>query len=208
MRTKLHFVCSGMVLMFALGPGLRADVLEMQNGDRYSGRVLAVSADTVVLNSEMLGKINVPRNKVARVTFSTNATTSKIAANLPLPVSTNLPILITGPAVANTNADLSAAFRQLGADTNFVGQIRQQMFAGNPQAAAKYDELVSGLLSGQMNLNDLRQQAQTAAQQLRELKRGLPEAGDSFDAYLQVLDAFVNETPHQPSGAVPAASSP
>ena len=201
MRLKLQFC--GLLLMFAMAPALRADVLEMQNGDRYSGKVLGMSADTVVLKSEVLGKINVPRSKVASLTFSTNATPPTAAVNLPRPVSTNLPIVVTGPAVANTNADLATAFRQLGAGTNFVGQIRDQMFAGSPQAAAKYDELVSGLMSGQINLNDLRQQAQASAEQLRQLKREMPEAAESFDAYLQVLDSFVKETANEPSGAAP-----
>jgi predicted ATP-grasp superfamily ATP-dependent carboligase len=104
----------------------------------------------------------------------------------------------------DTNVDLSAAFRQLGANTNFVGQIRQQMLAGNPEAARKYDELVSGLLSGQLNVSDVRQQAQTAAAQLRELKRQLgPEADDSLDGYLQVLDSFIKETANEPADAAP-----
>ncbi len=203
MRLKLQFC--GLLLMLAMAPVLRADVLEMQNGDRYSGKVLSMSADTVVLNSEVLGKINVPRSKVANVIFSTNAAASSAAVNLPRPVSTNLPIVVNGPAVANTNADLATAFRQLGSGTNFVGQIRNQMFAGSPQAAAKYDELVNGLMSGQINLNDLRKQAQASAEQLRQLKREMPEAAESFDAYLQVLDSFVNETANEPSGTAPSS---
>jgi len=206
MRLKLQFC--GLLLMLAMVPALRADVLEMQNGDRYSGKVLGMSADFVVLNSEVLGKINVPRSKVANLAFSTNAAASGAAVNLPRPVSTNLSIVVSGPTVANTNADLAAAFQQLGGDTNFVGQIRNQMFAGNPQAAAKYDELVNGLMTGQINMNDLRKQAQASAEQLRELKREMPEAAESFDAYLQVLDSFVNETANEPSGAAPQSRSP
>ena len=72
MRTKL-FIFTGLVTSFIASSGLRADVLEMQNGDRYSGKVLSVSADIVVLNSEILGKINVPRNKVVGVKFGAGA---------------------------------------------------------------------------------------------------------------------------------------
>jgi hypothetical protein len=204
MRLKSRFWC-GLAVLFAVAPMLQADVLEMQNGDRYSGKVLSLSAETVVLNSEVLGKLNVPRSKVASLTFTTNAAPPKAVANLPRPASTNLPLIVTGPAAANTNADLASAFRQLGGNTNFVGQIRDQMFAGSPQAAAKYDEMVKGLLTGQINLDDLRKQAQASANQLRELKREMPEAGDTFDSYLQVLDGFVNETANAPAGAAPAS---
>jgi hypothetical protein len=59
--------------------------------------------------------------------------------------------------------------------------------------------MVNGLLSGQMSLSDLRQQAQSAADQLRDLKRGLgPDADESLDAYLKILDAFVNESAPDP----------
>jgi hypothetical protein len=50
----------------------------------------------------------------------------------------------------------------------------------------------------------VRQQAQTAAAQLRELKRQLgPEADDSLDGYLQMLDSFIRETANEPADAAP-----
>jgi hypothetical protein len=107
-------------------------------------------------------------------------------------------------ALANTNLDLSAAFRNLGANTNFIGQIRQQVLAGNPAAASNYDELVSGLMSGKLSVDDLRREAKSSADQLRQLKRDLgPDAGDSVDAYLSVLDNFLKETDVKPANATP-----
>ena len=204
MRLKLRFIRSGMILMLLVVPGLRADVLEMQNGDRYSGKVVSVSPDTVILNSQVLGKITVPRNKVVSLSFGTNAIASQATGHPAPAVSTNIPTATAPAALANTNVDLSAAFRQLGANTNFVGQIRQQMLAGNPEAARKYDEMVSGLLSGQLNVSDVRRQAQAAAAQLRELKRQLgPEADESLDGYLQVLDSFITETANEPANTAP-----
>ncbi len=190
--------------MLLAAPGLRADVLEMQNGDRYSGKVVSVSPDTVILNSEVLGKITVPRNQVVNLSLGTNDIAAKAASNPAQPISTSLPTATALAALANTNVDLSAAFRQLGANTNFVGQIREQMLAGNPEAARKYDEMVSGLLSGQLNVSDVRRQAQAAVGQLRELKQQLgPEADESLDGYLQVLDSFIKETANEPADAAP-----
>jgi hypothetical protein len=193
-----------MVLWFAAAAALRADVLEMQNGDRYSGQVLALSADTVVLRSEILGKINVPRSKVASLTFGTNAAAAKAASN-PTPLhSPNRPTATSSNALDNLNLDLSTSLAQLGGNTNFIGQVRQQMFAGNPEAAGKFDELVSGLFSGQLNLNDLRRQAESSAAQLRALKRDLgPEADDALDGYLKILDAFVKEAAAEPANQAP-----
>ncbi|MGO8839008.1 MAG: hypothetical protein ACLQAH_12175 [Limisphaerales bacterium] len=209
MRPQRLFVLSGVILMFVLVPRLRADLVEMQNGDRYAGKVLSVSADTVVLDSEVLGKINVPRKKVANLAFGTNAIAPAAAANLTrVSMPTNLPAAAPTAALANTNVDLSVALRRLGANTNFVAQIRQQMLAGSPEAAGKYDEMVNGLMSGQLNLNDLRSQAKSYADQLREMKRDLgPEAGDSIDAYLGVLDDFLKETTPGPASAAPQPKS-
>ena len=205
MRFKLLFVLSGMIFMFVAAPRLRADLVEMQNGDRYSGKVLSVSADTVVLESEVLGKINLPRKKVAPLMIGANAATPNTATNIArVSVSTNLPAAVPAAALANTNVDLSAAFRNLGANTNFIGQIRQQMLAGNSEAASNYDKLVSGLITGKLNLDDLRREAKSSADQLRELKRDLgPDAGDSIDAYLSVLDNFLKETAAEPASTTP-----
>ena len=146
----------------------------MLNGDRYSGRVLSVTADTVVLQSEVLGKINVPRKKVANLAFGTNAAAPNAATNAArLSAPTNLPTAASFAALANTNADLSAALRHPGANTNFVRQIREQLLAGSPEAASKYDELVNGLMTGELNLNDIRREAKSSADQLRALKRDL-----------------------------------
>jgi len=186
-------------------PLLRADLVEMQNGDRYFGAVLSVSADTVVLQSEMLGKINVPRRKVASLEFGANATVRITSSNAaPVTVPKNTPTAASAAAVAGTNSDLSAALRNLGANTNFIRQIREQMLAGSPAAEGKYDELVNGLMSGKLNMNDLRREAKSSADQLRELKRDLgSDAGDSLDVYLAVLDEFLKQTAAEPTNATP-----
>jgi hypothetical protein len=195
MRSSLLFVALGMIFMFDAVLRLPADQVEMQNGDRFSGKVLSVSADTVVLQSETLGKITVPRKKVATLAFGTNILASAVAGNLPrLSAPTNLPLAAAPTVPATTNMDLSAALNRPGMDTNFIRQIRDQMLGGNPAAAGKFDEMVGGLMSGSLNLDDLRREAKTAADQIRELKHELgPEAGDDLDGYLAQLNNFLNE---------------
>jgi hypothetical protein len=186
----------GIVFMFAPASWLRADEVEMQNGDRYFGHVLSVSADTVVLNSEVLGKINVPRKNVAGLAFGTNTVAPKVAASLaPVSVPTNLPAVAAPAGVVNTNLDFSAALRNSSVGTNIIRQIREQMLAGSPEATGKFDTMVNGLLSGSVSVDDLRREAQSSADQLRALKRDLgPEAAESLDGYLEVLDDFLSES--------------
>jgi hypothetical protein len=174
----------------------------MQNGDRYFGKVLSVSADTVFLESEVLGKINVPRKNVASLVFGTNAVAT-------VSVPTNLPAAAAPAGAADTNLDLSAALRNPGAGTNVIRQIRDQMLAGSPEAAGKYDEMVNGLLSGSLNMDDLRREAQSDADQIRQLKHDLgPDAGDSLDGYLDVLDDFLKESDSAAEPTNSAAASP
>lgn len=182
---------------------LRADQLQMQNGDRYAGKIVSVTSNVVVLQSDVLGRIAIPREKVLALTFGsgviTNATLT--AASAPTP-----------PRVTTTNTDdtdLLSAFRNLGGNTNFIEQVRQQMLAGaDPAASQKYDELVSGLMSGKLSINDLRNEAKASIGQINELKRELgPEAGDALDSYLNILQSFVNETTPAtaPTTGTPAA---
>lgn len=179
----------GLVLL--LSPvSLFADQLQMQNGDRYTGKVVSVTEDSLVLQSDVLGKVTLPRNKIASLTFG-DAKATNAAPSAPVVAATPT----VSPNTATTGADLAAAFRNLGADTNFVQQIRQQMLAGSPQGGQKYDELVNGLMTGKLNLYDIRSQAKASIDQINELKRELgPEAGDALDSYLNILQNFVNES--------------
>jgi hypothetical protein len=211
MGTNRMFVRAGILMVLVLVRLARADVVEMQNGDRYVGKVLSVSADTIVLDSETLGKIKVPRKTVAGLVFGINAAALKTATNAARSTGpTNLPVAVPA-APTNTNGGVSALVRLLGANTNLIAQIRQQMLAGSPEAADQYDEIISGLLSGRMNLDDLSRQARSCANQLRELKRDLgPEVGDAVDAYLGVLDSFLKEATLESTNAParPKASTP
>ena len=56
-RTSLLAVLTA-VLFFSTGLRLGADQVQMQNGDRYSGKVLSMTPATVVLQSEVLGKLS------------------------------------------------------------------------------------------------------------------------------------------------------
>src|SRR5438046_8592533 len=49
----------GLSLVVA-APRSSADQIEMQNGDRYVGQVMAFTNDTVVLQSDLLGAIRLP----------------------------------------------------------------------------------------------------------------------------------------------------
>jgi len=203
MKVRLVFVLATMIFALSAGLLLRADQVAMQNGDRYIGRVLSVSTNAVLLESENLGKISVPRKNIASISFGTNVMAPKVAGEAgQVAAPTNHSAPAPTASLAKTRVDLSAALRELGANTNFIHQVREQMLIGSPEAAGKYDELVGGLLSGKLNLNDLQREATSSAKQLRTLKRDLgPEGGEALDGYLQVLDVFLKGIATEPADA-------
>ncbi len=193
MSTRLPSILCGLGFLVGAARLLPADQLELQNGDRLSGHVVSVSADAVVLENEVLGKITVPRKKVLRLAFGTNSVAWVAASDhTRLSVPTNLPAAAALIVSAKTNAGTNDVMRQ----------VREQLLAGSPAAAGKYDAMVAGLMSGKLSLNDLRREAKSSVAQLEELKRELgADDADSLDGYLELLNSFLQETPVEPTNA-------
>ena len=178
-----------MLMLLLMAPvGARADQVETVNGDRYTGRVVSLNADTLVLQSDVLGTLRVPRGKVSIILLGSNTVAR----------STGATSLTTGnvpgrPAASVT--DFNTALRQLGTNTALIQQVQNQFLAGaGPEATGKFNELLGGLMNGSLTLTDLRAQAKSSADTLRALKRDLGEDGWAVDSYLSILDGFVKET--------------
>jgi hypothetical protein len=167
-----------------------ADQVNMQNGERYIGKVVTLSNETVVVQSDVLGTLKVPRSKIASITFGTNA--------VPAPVQTPAVAGVPPTRTLSTNSspDLTTAIQQLRADPSAMRQVEQQFLAGaDPQAKEMFNQMMGGLMNGSLNVNDIRAQAKTAADQLRAARKELgDDAGFALDGYLAVLDGFLRET--------------
>ena len=182
----------------------RGDQIEMQNGDRYAGTVLALNTNGVVIQSEVLGLINLPREKVATISLGVAAATNRVqtAGAISGKPRTAQPILIT-----NSPAP-SALSKQIPADTNVIKQVEEQFLAGaSPEARAKFNQLASGLMNGSVSVGDIRKEARAAADQLRAAKRDLgPEASEAFDGYLAILDSFLRDSEAEAAPVTKAAA--
>jgi hypothetical protein len=201
LRTTAALLCAALVL-FTVPVQLSADQVEMQNGDHYVGQVLSLNTNLVVFRNDVLGTIRLPRAKVAGITLSPRSATNSPALHSP----TNAQFLAPPAAPAEAMPNLSAAFSQLGTSTNLIQQVQNQFLSGaGPETNDKFNELLGGLMSGKLSVDDIRAQAKTAADQLRTLKRDTGEdAGFATDAYLTILDHFLKET--APSGSATNSS--
>ena len=181
----------------------------MQNGDRYIGKVVSLNDATLVLQNDVLGTVRLPRGKVAMITFG--ATTP--AQAFQQPTTTNR--LAQAPVRGATNAspELSAVLGQLSVSSNLVKQVQSRFLSGTgSEANGKFNEMLDGLLTGKLDMTDLRAQAQSAADQLRAAKKDLgDEAGWGLDSYLAILDHFLKETAPQdgsPTNSLPPQARP
>ena len=181
----MAFFCALMVVTS------RADQVVMQNGDILNGKVLTVSTNILVLQNDNLGTIALPRRKVANIVFGS------IAAPLPALSVTNLSEMHQASVPqANTNSDLETGLRGIRNDTNLIQEVQAQILgSSSPDAVNKFNELLDGLSTGKIDMNDLRAQAQSTADQLREYKKEMgPAETAEADAYLAILDSFLKET--------------
>ncbi len=185
------------LFLFVAG-ALRADQVQMRNGDRYAGKVVSMTGDTIVLQSDVLGRITLPRGKVANINLGAGAAA-------PVARATNQ-ARAASLVLTNANPDISAALHQLGANTNFIEQVRKQFLSqAGPEANNKFDEMVGGLMSGKFDMNGLRAEAKAAAGQIRALKGQGGDVGDALDSYLVILDNFLKQTA-QSTPVAPAAA--
>lgn len=189
MRRDSRKLLAAWFLSFALLTvfSLRADQLQMVNGDHYAGKILSLNSNAIVFESDVLGKVTLPREKVASMSFGVGfvATTNAPAATR---------VVTATNRFVHSNTNIAVALRN-GTNTATIEQIRQQMLTGTtPEANQKYDELLGGLMSGKLSVNDIRGQAKTGIDQINKLKQEMgPQADPMLDAYLEILQNFVNE---------------
>ncbi|HEY3762494.1 MAG TPA: hypothetical protein VGN23_12175 [Verrucomicrobiae bacterium] len=174
--------------LFALywaGP-VCADQVVMLNGDVLNGSVLSANTNAVTLQNSNLGTVVLPRAKISSINFGA-ATTGVTPGSI-----TTTP----APSVSDTNTDMAAMLRGLQSDSNLVQQVQSQILgSASPDAVKKFNDMLNGLSTGQIDMTSLRQQAQSEADELRSLKKDLgPNDTGEVDSYLAILDDFLQET--------------
>jgi hypothetical protein len=171
----------------------RGDIIEMQNGDRYNGKLLSVGESSVILQNDILGRVTIPRGKVAAIRFN-GEVSGPVAA---IPGTNSAAILSRQPALSSPTNSL---LQQLAAQPDLIKNIENQFLGGADGAAHdKFNDLVSGLISGRLGVEDIRREAKTSADQIRAMRKDLgPDAATAIDGYLAILDQFLAEVPAGP----------
>jgi len=204
------------LLVAFLLPSARADQVEMQNGDRYVGKILSLDPESLTLRSEILGTLKLPRTKVALMALDParldQHQTRTVESNKPPTTASTAPAQGTSARRTQAPAGVPGAeldLRSLSEDTNMVHEIQNQFLTGaGPAANKKFQDMLNALMSGKMSVGDLRLQAKSAADQVRSLKKDLGEdVGFALDGYLAILDQFVNESAPANTGTEPLSTT-
>jgi hypothetical protein len=198
---------------------LRADLIELINGDHYSGVVISLNKTNLEFQSEIQGLVKIPREKVAQITL--REATPKPGVKLPATSSgtqaqpdTNTTATATAAAPPNQTSSVIQQMRQQGVDPGMMNKIQEQMLGqSSPEATRMFNEMVAGLMGGSLNVEDVRAQARKAINDIQSAKKDLGnDAGTAevLDGYLGILQKFVSETdaPSPASSPKPSAATP
>jgi hypothetical protein len=185
-------VCRFLLLAgFATGVLVRADIVNLVNGDRFTGSVELVNAKEVQLKGDSIGTISVPRTNVASIYFGTNQPSGKLAG-------------------ATKDPSASGPF-----DAKAIEKVQDDFLAtAGPEANAMFKDLVQSLASGKLNIEDIRNQARDSLKELKELQADVGEDADNplLQSYVGILEQFINkgstnrakiEPPKKPTAAAP-----
>ncbi len=170
------------LLFTTLGSSL-GDEVQTTTGDKYRGTIVTFTNGTLVLKSEILGAVNIPRGRIASVTFGDGPSVAEPAHK---PVATNALLVIPDPQTRK-------ALTQLQAHTNFISSLQSQFLANaGAEANDKFTQMVNDLLSGKLSVADIRSEAASAASQLRTARKDLGEDSNlAIDGYLAILERFL-----------------
>ena len=199
---RLNRVAALAVLLVASSVPARAEILQLVNGDQYRGTVIFMNTSNIVFQSEIQGRVTLPRNKVAQIVLHDVAVKNSTNASK----STNAPLILSGPpsGQAHTEDAITEQMRKQGVDPKIVEQVQQEIFGkSSPAATAKYNQLMGGLMSGRLGVQDIRAEAQKTIKQVRAMKKDLgDDAGDLLDGYVSILEQFVADSAGAPNEVV------
>jgi hypothetical protein len=172
---------------------LRADEVVLQNGDMLNGEVLSLSTNSLVLQDDNLGTVTLPRAKITTVVFG------KVKPAAPWTPSANNIVVAHPYSMPETNSvsGLQAELRGIRDQTNLIQEVQAQILgaSASPEAVAKFNELLDGLSTGKIDMNEIRAEAQSAAQQLESFTNEMgPDASGEAESYLAILNSFLRET--------------
>jgi hypothetical protein len=201
--------CSLIASIGMLTLSANADVLQLINGDQYSGTVISMTTSNLQFQSEIQGLVKIPRDKVANITLrpvtqavpGKSVTVQPTAPNVlgrPATGVSGVPALASGATNAPAANDaLKQLKAQGGVDPKMADDLQKQLMGSSDPAVTKmFNEMVGGLMNGKLSINDIKAQARSSINQIQAAKKDLggdADANEVLDGYVGILEKFLSE---------------
>lgn len=175
----------------------KAETIYLINGDQIQATVISLDSKQLTLKSENFGTLKVAREKLARIDFVPPASTPLAASSKTKP-SQQAPTPSALPSLPGT--------LKSGAQEDLIQQIQQQMLTtAGPEANQMYQDLVQGVVSGKINIPELKTMAEDTVEQIEALQEELgDDVGFALDGYLSILKGFI----HKADQSAPVKETP
>lgn len=173
------------IIVWAGSQQAHSETIHLINGDVLQAKVIALNDKQLSIQSDILGVLKVPREKVARIDFIQQPTPKHPVTQSPLHQSARSP-----------NATKALLGTQNSGNANdLIQQVQQQMLTtAGPEANEMYQNLVQGVTSGSINIPQLKTMAEDTVQQIEELQAELgDDVGFALDGYLSILKGFIQK---------------
>jgi hypothetical protein len=185
----------------------------MSNGDVLNGEVISLDGKQLVLKSELLGELKLAREKVSAIHLGDKPLLARNAAAA-VQQAAGKPAL--DPAVQNVLNSVPSTddvLKQLqgggGINPQMIGELQAKFpLLNTPEAGEYFNDTLGGLMTGKLNIQDVRKDAITARDGLLDLQKELGPEGAALNGYMSILNKFIRETEPAPSAKPPAEGKP
>ena len=163
-----------------------ADSVQLANGEVLKGKVLALDDKQITLESESLGKLSIPRAKVATITLGDKPPVAVVAPKVDP----------TTPVLSKTAEDVLKQLKAKGANPKDLSEL-QKAFPelSSPEASKIFNDTLQGLATGKKSIQDVRNDAIKARDELKKLTEDQgPDVEAATNPYLNILEKFIRET--------------
>ena len=209
--TRSRTFCLALVLL-SFPVTARGDRLQLANGDEVEGELLEMSADQVKFRHAILGTFTVPRHQIHAIELGKQRGNERIMADgSQAPAETPEEVI---DRLVNPNVNPGAVrkmekgrkrhataqgvveqLREEGVDAKTMGQLHAMLPGfGSPEVQKHFQDRVTGLMSGSLTINDIRNEAIDVRDQLKELMDDLGPGGEALGGYYGILDGFIQKT--------------
>ncbi len=226
--TAGKFAVALALIVFASESSLRADSIELINGDLLHGKVVSLDDRELRLVSDIHGAVIIDREKVAAIGLGDRRLAPPVAGAAVAPgevqaivrrgaevnVNGRPTVTATVPVAPIAAQDVLRQLRAQGLSAENVAELQKALpMLKEPGAKRYFDDTVNDLVEGKIDVETVRKDAIRARNEYRKTAKSLGPDGEktlnqALGGYLQILDRFIEDTDPKSAGNNRAPAAP